>query len=59
MGQKEATLPDGRTELSFTTHGVAGVKLWLYRFIPNMEVVAPEELKVEMKNDFLEAAKRM
>ncbi len=58
-GQKETELSDGRTELSFTTHGVAGVKLWLYRFIPNMELVAPEELKEEMKHDLIEAARRM
>jgi len=58
-GQKETALPDGRTELTFKTTGIIGVKLWLYRFIPNVEVIAPKELKEAMKLELLEAAGRI
>jgi len=57
--QKETTLPDGRTELTFKTTGIIGVKLWLYRFIPNVEVVAPKELKEEMRNELKEAREKI
>ena len=57
--QKETTLPDGRTELSFKTTGIIGVKLWLYRFIPNVEVVAPKELKEELRTELQEAMARV
>lgn len=58
-GSKEKILPDGRTELSFKTNGVAGVNLWLYRFIPNVEVMEPKELKDEMRDILSEAVKRI
>jgi len=57
--QKETELPDGRIELSFKNTGIVAVKLWLYRFIPNVEVVAPKELKEEMKRELAEAMGRI
>lgn len=56
---KEKELPDGRVEVRFKSNGLKGVKLWLYRFIPNVEVVAPRELKEEMKQELMEAAGRV
>lgn len=56
-GQKETELPDGRTELSFKTTGISGVKLWLYRFIPHVEVLAPKALKEEMRLELQAALK--
>lgn len=58
-GQNETQLSDGRTELSFKTTGIAGVKLWLYRFIPNAEVMEPKKLKEEMKQELQEAIGRL
>jgi len=55
-GQKETALPDGKIEISFKTTGIIGVKHWLYRFIPNVEIVAPKELKEEMKQELLDGA---
>lgn len=58
-GQKERTLPDGRIELKFRANGTKGVKLWLYRFLPDVEVVAPKELKAEIRSELTEAAERI
>ncbi len=43
--QKEAMLADGRVEICFKVTGTEGVKNWLYRWLPGVEVIAPEELR--------------
>jgi predicted DNA-binding transcriptional regulator YafY len=58
-GQEEKELADGRIELRFTTNGLAGVKLWLYRHIPHFEVVEPKELKEEMRRECALAAMKI
>lgn len=58
-GQTENLLSDGRIEISFKTTGFKGVKLWLYRFLPNVEVESPRELKEEMKKELQAALERL
>jgi predicted DNA-binding transcriptional regulator YafY len=57
QSQIQRELPDGRLEVTFTANGIEGVKYWLYRWLPYMEVVAPhalrdavaQELKIALK----------
>jgi predicted DNA-binding transcriptional regulator YafY len=54
--RKPKTLPDGRIEMRYRTNGTKGLKLWLYRFLPCVEVVSPKELKEEIRKELTEAA---
>lgn len=38
-------LADGRLELTMTTNGIEGIKQWIYRWLPHVEVVAPDSLR--------------
>lgn len=49
--QKLKTLPDGRLEVSFAVNGLEGLRRWMYQWIPYVEVVVPEELRVMLKED--------
>lgn len=49
--QQEKELKDGRVEMRFKINGTEGIKQWIYRWIPYVEVVEPEELKTEMEQD--------
>lgn len=49
--QKHKTLPDGRIEVSFTVNGLEGLRHWMYQWIPHVEVILPEELRVMLKED--------
>ena len=42
--QTQRDLPDGRLEVTFTAHGIEGVRHWIYRWLPHVEVVAPASL---------------
>ncbi len=35
------------------TTGIEAVKYWLYRLIPHVRVIEPEELKVEMLGELM------
>ena len=43
-------------EMRVSTRGTKGLKLWLYRFLPNVEVVSPKALKEEIREELREAA---
>ena len=49
--QKEKELPDGRLELRFTVNGTEGIRQWLSRWIPFVEVVEPVELRQAVIED--------
>lgn len=49
--QQETPLKDKRLEVRFTVNGFEGIKQWLYRWIPFVEVVGPKELREELKRD--------
>ncbi len=55
QSQTETMLPDGRLEMRFKVKGTDAIKLWLYRGLPNIEVIEPKKLRVELKME-LEAA---
>jgi predicted DNA-binding transcriptional regulator YafY len=57
--QTETKLRDGRVEIRAKVNGLEGVKLWLYRFIPHVEVVAPKPLKEEMRKALQEAVEKV
>ena len=57
--QKEKELPDGRLEVKIRANGFVGLKSWIYRWIPYVEVVEPKELREEMKIDVIAAADRI
>lgn len=42
--QQTKELQDGRLEMTFTVNGILGIRPWIYRWLPNVEVVAPKEL---------------
>lgn len=58
QSQKEKQLKDGRLEVSFKINGLEGIKSWIYRWIPHVEVVAPKELKDKMKKELKQALKK-
>ncbi|NLI80385.1 MAG: WYL domain-containing transcriptional regulator [Deltaproteobacteria bacterium] len=47
--QENRELPDGGIEMTFTTTGMEALKHWLFRWIPHVRVIEPEELRQEMK----------
>jgi predicted DNA-binding transcriptional regulator YafY len=46
--QENREASDGCLEVRFVTKGIEAVKYWLYRWIPHVRVIEPEELRVEM-----------
>ena len=56
---KQKVLPDGRVEIRIRTNGTKGLKLWLYRFLPAMEVVSPKALKEEITEELEKALKKL
>lgn len=57
--RKQKVLSDGRIEMKFRTNGTKGLKLWLYRFLPCVEVVSPKGLKEEIRAELKAAAGRI
>lgn len=49
--QESRELKDGRIELSLVTTGIEAVKYWLYRWVPHVRVIEPEELRLEMLHE--------
>jgi predicted DNA-binding transcriptional regulator YafY len=58
QSQKTKTLKDGRLEMKLIVKGTGGIKKWLYRWIPFVEVIKPKKLRAELKSDFLDAHKK-
>jgi predicted DNA-binding transcriptional regulator YafY len=53
--QREKELPDGRLEARFRVAGLAGISRWIYRWLPQVEVIAPAELREKAKEDLKKA----
>jgi predicted DNA-binding transcriptional regulator YafY len=49
--QRERILKDGRLELRFTVNGLEGITPWIYRWLPQVEVVSPKRLRQEIKEE--------
>ena len=58
--QSEETriLKDGRLEMKFKVNGTVGIKWWLYRWIPFVEVISPVWLREEVKNDLKDSLEK-
>jgi predicted DNA-binding transcriptional regulator YafY len=56
--QKTSELKDGKLEVTFNVKGIEGIKEWIYRWLPHVEVVAPKKLKEAIKQDLKQAIKR-
>ena len=53
--QQTREMEDGRLEMCFTVNGILGIRPWIYRWLPNVQVVAPDEL-VQLVASELKAA---
>ncbi len=53
--QKVINNSDGSVTLSFTVAGTEEIKHWIYKFLPNCEVLAPPYLRETIKKDLLAA----
>ena len=49
--QESRGLEDGRLEMSLVTTGIEAVKHWLYRWVPHVRVIEPEELRLQMLHE--------
>jgi predicted DNA-binding transcriptional regulator YafY len=58
QSQRERELKDGRLELRFRVNGLEGIRRWIYRWLPHVEVVSPRELKAKIIRELQEAVKK-
>lgn len=56
--QKLTELPDGRFELEFSVKGILGIRPWLYRWLPDVAVLAPPELAEMVEQELVAALAR-
>ncbi len=49
--QEVKTLPDGRLEMKFAVKGADGIRNWIYRWIPYVEVVSPDWFREIVRGD--------
>lgn len=56
--QKTRELPDGRLEMKIRVNGFVGLKSFIYRWIPYVEVVAPKELRKEIREEMTAGVRR-
>lgn len=59
QSQTETMLPDGRLEMRFKVKGTDAIKLWLYRGLPHIEVIEPQSLREEMRQELEIAAAKL
>lgn len=53
--QRKRVLDDGRLELVFTVNGLEGIKQWVYKWLPYVEIVSPHELRDILLDDLTNA----
>ncbi len=51
-------MADGRLEVRFVVNGLLGIGQWIYRWLPYVEIVAPKELREDLRADLASALKR-
>jgi predicted DNA-binding transcriptional regulator YafY len=56
--QQEKDLSGGRLEARFRVNGLEGISRWIYRWLPQVEVIAPAELREKMKEDLRKALEK-
>ena len=56
--QELTELGDGRFELAFQVKGILGIRPWLYRWLPDVEVLVPLELAHMVEEELARALER-
>jgi len=56
--QKTREKKDGSVELTFTVKGIEGIKPWIYRFIPHVEVLTPAWFRRQVQEELERALLR-
>ncbi len=56
--QEETALKGGRLEVRFRVKGMEGISRWIYRWLPQVEVVAPQALRTKTAADLQKALAR-
>jgi predicted DNA-binding transcriptional regulator YafY len=56
--QRQRDLKDGRLELRFRVNGLEGITPWIYRWLPQVEVVSPKKLREGVKEELEKALKK-
>jgi predicted DNA-binding transcriptional regulator YafY len=56
QSEKRSILPTGDVELSFTVAGVREIKKWIYSWLPDVEVVAPDWFRKQVNEELVQAA---
>lgn len=58
QSQQEKKLKNGRIEVTYFVNGFEGIKSWIYRWMPNVEIVAPKQLREEVMADLTTIMKK-
>lgn len=58
QSQKQKELKDGRLELQFSVNDLEGIKQWIYKWLPYVEVVKPEELRETVRDGLKKALRK-
>lgn len=59
QSQKNRELENGQLEVTFHVNGIEGIKSWIYRWIPHVQIIAPQELRELAKTEIKKAAKNI
>lgn len=59
QSQKVKELKNGSIEVRFRVNGIEGIKTWIYRWLPHVEVVAPKKLKEIIRAELRTATKKI
>lgn len=58
QSQTQRVLEDGRLEMTFKVNGFGGIKKWIYRWLPYVEIVEPKELREMVSRELREAVRK-
>jgi predicted DNA-binding transcriptional regulator YafY len=53
--QVSTPLPDGSLEMTLRVNGIEGVRHWIYRWLPHVEVVSPLSIREVVTNELMAA----
>jgi predicted DNA-binding transcriptional regulator YafY len=59
QSQKNKELKNGQLETTFYVNGIEGIKNWIYRWIPHVQIIAPKELKEIAKAELQKASQNI
>jgi predicted DNA-binding transcriptional regulator YafY len=59
QSQKTRELENGQLEVTFHINGIEGIKSWIYRWLPHVQIIAPQELRELAKTEIKKAAKNI